>query len=113
MNEILDADKEISYHYSNKSYQNFKQAFFIYLFFIIGVLIAVFTDFQRDILTIIFGFPILAAILLSFLGFFRGIRSILQQEPSNRKMMIGLIGNLILISLFLYLIITNIIDVQQ
>jgi hypothetical protein len=113
MNEILDSDKELSYHYSNKSYQNFKQALFIYLFFIFGILIQVIANFQSDIITLVFGLPLLAAIPISFMGFIRGIKSITNQEPNNRKMRIGLIGNLAILALLLYLVITNIIDLAQ
>lgn len=63
-------------------------------------------------ITLVFGLPIVVAVPLSFMGFIRGIKGILKQEPSNRKMFIGIVGNLVLIGLFTHLIISNIMDTQ-
>lgn len=112
MNEILDAEQKLSYHYSTASYQNFKQALFLLLFFIIGVFIVAITGIQNDILILVFGIPVFIAVLISIVGFVRGIKSILHKEPSNSKMIIGLIGNFIVICLFVSLTISNIMDTQ-
>lgn len=111
MNELLDSEEEISHEYALKSYQNFKQVLFAFLFFIIGTLIQVFTGTQNALLMLIFGLPLFLAMPLSLLGFFRGIKSILQKEPNSTKRTIGLLGNLFIAGLLLSMIIANFMDV--
>jgi hypothetical protein len=111
MNEILDSDKELSYKYTTKSYQNFKYSFFILLFFFTALFTIAITGIQLDLLTLFIGLPLFVAVPISVVGFVRGIQSVLYKEPNSTKMMIGLIGNLVIVAIFFRLIVANVMDI--
>ena len=113
MNEILDSDEAPSSEYTTKSYQNFKYSLFAIFFFIVGVFAVIITGINSHILTLVFVLPLFIAIPLSLMGFIRGVQSILHKEPNSAKMMTGLIGNLIIVGLFLSLIIMNVLDIVR
>lgn len=113
MNELLDAEEEISHQYALKSYQNFKLALFVFLFFIVGVLIQVFTRTQNDLLIMIFGIPLFLTLPLSTIGFFRAVKSFYLKEPNSNKRTIALLGNLLIAGILLSLIFANFMDVQK
>ena len=109
--EILDSPhKEKSTEYAKESFKYFLYSIGLLIFSTLGSILQTNSGTTNELLTLLFGLPVLLIFVTSFIGLRGAILSFKNKESSQLKKYVGLIGNMLFLILFLSLIIANIID---
>ena len=112
--QILDAiDEEKDDKFSRKSFYQFIISFSTYLPLIITSILSWKRGIQSEVLSMIFGLLMIIGFVFCILGLINGIKSVIKKESPSYKKYVGLLGNTILVSIMLMMIVVNLIDINN
>lgn len=113
--QILDQDyePEKAAYYYEKSKKHFKLAFVSLAASIVLILISIRLNFLREIIASLGALLFLFSIMVSSFGTISGIRSYSKQESPTPYRLSILLGNSIILGLFILVVLANVLDFMR